>query len=381
MAWRIDKNVVKGVIENRVPGIVTGRIWLKGLNKPVQLTLKGNAHRDLAGARLEFENPSPEEADYSGLDIYQDGVVGDLTASRKVKVPQNLEEYLENGKKGELKYSLSNCLYLEWFSESNGRVLIETTDFTWTIGLPGWQLSEADEDKQLRKNQEAMFGFMDQLTKAIDGEEDQQAVEESTGDMDEFQWEAYLQKSDAKSDMLMELFEKYEDDPHCEDIIAEAMGWEVDTVEYSEDPEIEWENEEEELEAPETEDEDYIPSHPLINVMMDITSRIFYEAESSGLLNDETNNPWNQLLWNSQMCVSKLIAALENVAEDVESEPGFVVATLKRALHLVHVTIATLEAAIALDKKDRKVWQQEIRKDLFEIRESILDLMQIYRGK
>ena len=130
--------------------------------------------------------------------------------------------------------------------------------------------------------------------------------------------------------------------------------------------------------APGSEEEDYIPNHPLISSMMDVTSRIFFETESRKLLNDETGNPWNQLLWHSQLTVSKLIGALEDVADDMQPEPGFVVATLKRALHLVHLTIATLEAASSLQER-KEEWQIEIRKDLFDLRESVLDLMQAYR--
>ena len=64
----------------------------------------------------------------------------------------------------------------------------------------------------------------------------------------------------------------------------------------------------------EDDDNDYFPNHPLISTMMDITSRLFYEAESRNLLNEDSANPWNQLVWHSQMTVSKLIAALEPVS-------------------------------------------------------------------
>ncbi len=112
--------------------------------------------------------------------------------------------------------------------------------------------------------------------------------------------------------------------------------------------------------------------------MMDVTSRIFFETESRKLLNEESSNPWNQLLWHSQLTVSKLIGALEEVAEGVDPEPGFVVATLKRALHLIHMTISTLEAASSL-QEEKESWQVDIRKALFSLRESILNLMQEYR--
>ena len=57
MAWRIHDNVERGEIDNREKGIVRGRIWLKGLKKPVVLELQGNAAPDLAGCLLTFSNP------------------------------------------------------------------------------------------------------------------------------------------------------------------------------------------------------------------------------------------------------------------------------------------------------------------------------------
>ena len=48
MAWRIDKAVVRGELDNRVRGRVTGRIWFVERAEPVVLELQGNCWRDLA---------------------------------------------------------------------------------------------------------------------------------------------------------------------------------------------------------------------------------------------------------------------------------------------------------------------------------------------
>lgn len=88
MAWRIDEPVVRGEIDNRERGRLTGRIWFLGRAEPVELNLQGNAWRDVAGRLLRFENPSPQPMDLSELRVEQTGVTGDVTASRKVKVPE-----------------------------------------------------------------------------------------------------------------------------------------------------------------------------------------------------------------------------------------------------------------------------------------------------
>src|SRR6476646_5587169 len=49
MAFRIHDSVVRGEIDNRTKGIISGKIWVEGRDQPVILNLKGNAHPDLAG--------------------------------------------------------------------------------------------------------------------------------------------------------------------------------------------------------------------------------------------------------------------------------------------------------------------------------------------
>ena len=126
MAWRIEDSVVRGEIDNRVRGHVTGRIWFAGRPDPIELKLMGNGWRDLAGRRLEFTNPEPTPGDLDGLALLQQGTVGDFTASRKVKVPEipmdQIGEYYAARKP--FPWHWGNSLYLEWFSERNGRVVI-----------------------------------------------------------------------------------------------------------------------------------------------------------------------------------------------------------------------------------------------------------------
>ncbi len=124
MAWRIDEAVVRGEIDNRVRGRVTGRIWLVDRDEPVELDLAGNAWRDLAGRRLEFTNPEPKPRDLKGLGVRQTGMIGDCTASRKVKVPEvSMDELMELYKQRKpFPWHWGNSLYLEWFGTGNDRV-------------------------------------------------------------------------------------------------------------------------------------------------------------------------------------------------------------------------------------------------------------------
>lgn len=133
MAWRIHDSVVRGEIDNRQRGLVRGRLWLDGIPEPVLIELDGNACADLAGCRLQFTNPQPtvpmrKDAIFAPV---QRGQTGDLTASRKVRVfDVPLEQALAMIRRGEKPPEhMANSLYLEWFSQANGRVVIESSDF------------------------------------------------------------------------------------------------------------------------------------------------------------------------------------------------------------------------------------------------------------
>ena len=169
MAWRIEEAVVRGEIDNRVRGRVTGRLWLLGRSEPVILDLEGNCGRDLAGRWLHFTNAQPQPVELAGFHELQQGVVGDITASRKVKVPDipldQIGDYLEAGKP--FPWHWGNALYLEWFSEANARVVIESAMFALTIiGEAAWEMTPDEDEAQARANAEAMNNFMGRLSRA-----------------------------------------------------------------------------------------------------------------------------------------------------------------------------------------------------------------------
>ena len=162
VAWRIHESVVRGVIDNRVPGVVTGQLWLAGRAVPVQIKLRGNGWRDLAGSEIVFEHTAPQTLQPNSLAVIQEGVVGDLTVSRRTKLTSvplsEVKEYY--ARREPLPCQWANVLYLEWFSERNGHVVLESTDFTVRISEPHWALSEAEEQEQRRMNAQALKDFM-----------------------------------------------------------------------------------------------------------------------------------------------------------------------------------------------------------------------------
>jgi hypothetical protein len=171
VAWRIDEHVVRGEIDNRIKGQLTGTLWLHDRVNPVILDLCGNPWRDLAGLRIRFSNPNAKPGLPDGFADVQTGVVGDITASRKVRVPDcSMEEFIAGYKTDRIfTFHMANSLYLEWFSQRNGRVVIESASYQLEIdGTPTWQMTEAEEMEQLTANQQAITGFMNHLVDAFD---------------------------------------------------------------------------------------------------------------------------------------------------------------------------------------------------------------------
>jgi hypothetical protein len=179
MAWRIDESVIRGEIDNRTRGRVTGRIWFEGVTAPVELDLAGNAWRDLAGRKLEFVNPVAVKPPLltstdAGFGLQQQGVIGDCTASRRVKVPEvSMDELMELYRQRKpFPWHWGNSLYLEWFSVVNGRVVIESASFLLTVSSDiTWDMTPEEEVTQRKKNSEAMTGFMQQLGEAVAGDD------------------------------------------------------------------------------------------------------------------------------------------------------------------------------------------------------------------
>jgi len=173
MAWRFDREVIRGELDNRQKGKITGTLWLAAQSKPVQLNLEGNPSRDWAGCVLRFTNPAPEAKGESGLALEQDGVCGDMTASHRVRIPpEPIAEWIAQGTPGIESLPWGNAVYLEWFSEINGRVVIESTRYRIEVGERAWSMTPEEERRQKLDNSAAMQQFMEQLGSALPAEAD-----------------------------------------------------------------------------------------------------------------------------------------------------------------------------------------------------------------
>ena len=123
MAWRPTAYLIEGELDNTTPGKVTGWMRFAGMNEKVTFDLKGNFHRDILGAKIRLkgdgEEPDARAAEnMAHISPRQTGDVGDITSGR---APRDYVAYP----------------YIEWYSEENGRVVIELdADQVEVIGRP-----------------------------------------------------------------------------------------------------------------------------------------------------------------------------------------------------------------------------------------------------
>jgi hypothetical protein len=400
MAFRIHDSVVRGEIDNRVKGIVRGKIWVEGRADPVVLELEGNAWPDLAGCLLTFTNPQKRvpHQHLDSLHPIQRGSIGDLTASRKVRVFDiPLEEALDMiHRKEKPPEHMANSLYLEWFSERNGRVVIESADYELTISAPEWRLTPEEDAERAKQAAAGMDDFMGKLTEAI--EKQQRGQKDPEEEWDEHDYEKFMKESDARTDKYMELLDKYGDSDEAEAKIAKEMGW---LKEDQTEEEIEEENKRiEEINAiceaaakepppepdPHREGIDWIRAedgevrHPLQHRCFESAMKLWHQADELGLAKSEDPD-LGQFIFEFQTTGVKLAGALDGFAiGEGYRDAAFTVAYLKRALDHLHKSQAGLEA-VAPKKFLPETIITEARKELFEIREGILRLMDEFRGR
>lgn len=180
MAWRPTHLVRTGELDNTRLGWTIGWLELTGIEGRLELKLAGNCHPDLAGWKFRIKRTMPAlerdlkngpAPDYDGISRDQSGHVGEITADQMIKhfdIPdEELAHRLMAGEKP--SFIWAKCLYLEWFSNRNGRVVIQSTRLeVERIGERAFELTEEQWRQQHQQNQNEMGFFMTQLSDAVE---------------------------------------------------------------------------------------------------------------------------------------------------------------------------------------------------------------------
>jgi hypothetical protein len=150
MAWRLNRNLIEGELDNTERGRVIGWMDFVGLTERVTFNLKGDFHRDIRGSRIRLKNTTPDLKSgpfMEGFSTFQIGFAGDITAGLP---PEDYVDYP----------------YIEWFSDQNGRVVLELEPSELeVIGTPyPWK----DEAPNSAEGQEQhMRGFLKSMSRML----------------------------------------------------------------------------------------------------------------------------------------------------------------------------------------------------------------------
>jgi len=424
MAFRLDQAIVRGELDNTEPGRVRGSIWLEGRKEPITLDLEGDAWRDVAGSRIRFSNPEPRRQKKQGdLKACQHGIVGDITVSKKVRrITASDEEWqqcLKEGRKPTFEWR--NSLYIEWFSEENGRVVIEKADFDLQITEFAWQMDEAEEQAQQFANLNAMRNWLASIIRRPEEKESEDGFDpEDEAPISEAEWEASLKLSDRLTEAHMEAIDKYADDEDEETKVAFVMGWDhmldmmaqaqeksgkpldaadmpaMEDLEDEEDAGEAWKDggdepaeggESKDEDPDEDEDSDEMHKHPLHLASRNLVSRIIRdlkdENRDEGIEDDEVNDtPLGRFFTHTLNISGKLAVTLSIRRFDEGSDAGYTLAILKRCLNWSNEALAGLNAILSdAQWQDRHTLFSEYKRELHAIRDGITDLRQEIRLK
>jgi hypothetical protein len=220
-------------------------------------------------------------------------------------------------------------------------------------------------------------------------------ADDTEEEWDEFRCEELLRESDARGDKYRRLLEKYLDHPDRDRIVAHEMGW--TWIEEALDEETQTppthENAGEptgtddflatEIEQPAPEpsregidwvwDEDGDIVHPMEKRATDALYALLDELRDAG--NPEEQHAYLGIFVGHFMTLSaKLAGALGSLARGRNCDSGLTIASLKRALDVLHQALAAAET-LGPDTPLPTARIAYFRGELFAIREEMLVLM------
>ena len=398
MAWRCHEYLLRGELDNRTRGRVTGRLWLAGVDEPLVLDLAGDCAPDLAGCLLTFANPAPLPLPCAPPAREQRGVAGVITAARKLRVfdvPVG-EAFATLAARGQPPERLANALCFAWFNPRAGGFEFVTTTFRLTVSEPAWRSTTAEAAEYSRQLAEDDTPYLRAWR-----DDDASGVA-----WDEFRNEQLLRESDVLSERHLRLWDRYGDHPQREEIIAYEMGWhsheealaaarEPDASEDEPAPaftpeagnpqeDSDWLDEEDPPD-PQREGLDWVRradgeiTHPIA-----ARARALFDALDADLADAATplssaDERCADALAPAMTLYVKLSAHLSFIARaDDPSDPGQLIAWLKRDLALHGQTLAALEALTGHPKLP-PARHTAHRAELFAIREALLAVIAALR--
>jgi hypothetical protein len=314
-----------------------------------------------------------------------------------------------------IPFEWRNSLYIEWFSEENGRVVIETTDFETQVTEFTWQMDEAEEQAQQFANLNAMRNWLATIIKRPEMKDDD---DDDEAPLSEDAWEESLKLSDRVSEAHMEAMDKYGEDDDDETKVAFVMGWDhmlgmmadaqenesrasqaIEEESFEDEHETDEEGEEwkEDVEDLLNDDEDDFDDgfdeeparererHPLLKRSRELVLRVLRDLRDDdrddAVDADEANDsPLGRFIGNTLNIGGKLAGALGSRRFAQGDEAGYTLAILKRCLNWANEALAGLNSLMADSRwEDKHPLFSEFKRELHAIRDGITDLRQEIR--
>ncbi len=397
MTIRIDDSVIRGELDNRKEGVVTGSIWLQGQREPLVLELEGNPLRDLAGHVIHFTCAHVPFEEAPLLHRHQRGRLGTLTASCKRLVPDCGDRELARHirERTDFEWRRKTLFQLEWFSREDGQVVLESTNFTLTLeGEAVWRMAAQQEEEQLRRNQEirrecAEHNLHADLHVPEWEEEDLDLPEvERAADIENVRMELLNDRIQARMEELEEIDEESYDRIYEEEREKLRIKWgeaepEPLTPEEQEarDQWIEELNQaaDDALEELEEEGWEEMEDHPLVEQCSSLGLKVSRDLRNSGWEPEGfvPESPLNEISGGLQIASAKLAGALISIDEEWPPRleaAGHVLVRLKKARGYLRDTLSGLDSA---DEENLGVpaWRNAVRQETLDLLSQVRELI------
>ena len=211
---------------------------------------------------------------------------------------------------------------------------------------------------------------------------------------DEYDWERFLRKQDKRTELYLELLDRYGEHPDRESLIARAMGW----TDFEKEEEALWEQSGLEMEVvgegeleewdeldkdealaqvmEEVGGHDDVEVHPLYQASFELT--LWLDEALSARGPAVATHPAAVEL-SKQICIlgGKLAAALSDLEG---AELGMTLAYLKRALRAATLALNAY-AELHREKAFGRIRDRQLRERLFGLRGGIVGMMGEVRGE
>lgn len=367
MVRRIENFLLRGEIDARHPGRITGRLWLTNHAQPIQLDLCGHAAPDLDGHVLLFENPSPAPAaspELPQLSPTQRGPVTACTASLK------LRPVGEPSAAAPRPAPWSNALQIAWHDENDGPVLIESAAFlvrldnedaTTSANVATNLDAEADADAPTSTAEALADAERARQELLLDRVQARIERAESVGEEPDF--ERILDEE--RSRLCRERGEPDVDEPESDDETAARAAWIEELNAAAEDALAELDAED----HPAT-----LPEHPLVHQVHELGHRVHLDLCAHGWAaeSDSDEHPLLMLDQGLMFAAAKLAGALNPRAEPAEWPPeplfaGDVLVRLKKARAHLRDALAGLDAAQENHLAD-PAWLHQLHPEIMRLR-------------